>query len=176
MEKPKVNFVVFYCEILQVRQASGYQIAFGRKMIESEELLTLMPHRGRMFLISRVIKYDSGERSIEAEYDITEDCLFYDSLADGVPAWAGFEFIAQAISAIIGIEVREKGLSPKKGYILGISQTQISIPYFKTGSTLTIKSRELDGVDPVYIFTGEIFLNDREVLSGKLTVMDVYDK
>jgi len=146
------------------------------KMIEKEELLSIVPHRGRMFLLSRVIKYNTRERSIEAEYDITEDCLFYDSQADGVPTWAGFEFIAQAISALIGITDRENGLPSKKGYILGVSQMQIKLPFIKTGSKLTIKSRELDNVAPMYVFEGEIFLDDKEILAGKLTVMDVYDE
>ena len=144
-------------------------------MIEKEELLTLIPHKDRMFLISRVMEYNTKERIIEAQYDITEDCLFYDPAAKGVPAWAGLEFVAQGISALIGIRDREFGLPQKKGYILGVSHMQFKIPYFKPGSVLTIRARLTENMEPVCIFDGEILLNGEEVLSGKLTVIDVHD-
>ena len=145
-------------------------------MIEKEELLSLIPHKDRMFLLSRVTGYNIEKKSIEAQYDVTENCLFYDSQAGGVPTWAGIEFIAQAISALIGIKDRELGLPPKKGYILGISRMQFKLPYIKTGSIITIKTRCHESVDPIYIFEGEIFFNGEEILSGKLTVIDIYDQ
>jgi len=77
-------------------------------IIEKEELQTLIPHKGKMLLLSRVIEYDI-EHSVRAEYDITRNCLFYDPVLDGVPSWAGFEFIAQAVSVLTGIRKREKG-------------------------------------------------------------------
>lgn len=142
-------------------------------MIEKEELLSLIPHRGDMMLLDRINKYDMQEKYIEAEYDITEECLFYDKKHSGVPAWAGFEFVAQAISAFIGIRNRENGLPSKEGYILGVSQMEINIPFYKNGSTVKIKSRELENVHPVYVFQGEVLVDDKEALCGKLTVMEV---
>lgn len=145
-------------------------------MIEKEELLTLVPHRGKMMLLSRVKKYNLMEKSIEVEYDITEDCLFYDDKEEGVPSWVGFEFIAQSISAYIGIRDRENGIPPKEGYILGISHMNIGLTFLRRNSIITISSRELEGMDPVYVFEGEIFLNGQEVLSGKVTVMEVSEE
>jgi len=144
-------------------------------MIDREELCSIIPHSGDMMLLSRIINYDTSSKSIEAEYDITEDCLFYDQQEAGVPSWVGFEFIAQSISAFIGIRDRENGLPPKKGYILGVSQTQIGLPILKTGSIIKIKAKELDNVHPVYVFEGEIHLDDKEVLAGKITVMEIDD-
>ena len=140
-------------------------------MIEKEELQSIIPHSGRMLLISRVIDYSLEERRIETEYDITEDCLFYDSVSQGVPGWAGFEFIAQSVSAFIGIRDRGK-VKHQFGFILSVSQIAIGLPFFSAGSIIKIKAEEIDHVDSVYVFNGEIFLEDKKILTGKITVMD----
>ena len=145
-------------------------------MIEKEELLNIIPHKGKMMMLDRIKKYCIREKSIEAEYKITEDCLFYNEKEEGVPSWVGFEFIAQAISAFIGIREREKGIPPNEGYILGISQMNISLTFLKKNSIITINSKEIESMYPVYIFQGEIFLNGQEVLSGKITVMEAVDR
>ena len=142
-------------------------------MIEKEELLSLVPHRGKMLLMNKVLSYNLEEQSIEAEYHISEDCLFYDSAARGVPAWVGFECIAQTISALSGIRGKEKGAPPKTGFILAVSKLRIELPFYKTGSVLTIKSKEIESEYPVYIFGGEIFLGGKKALEGKITVMEV---
>jgi len=145
-------------------------------MIENEELLSIIPHRGKMLLLSKVTNYNTEERTIEAEYRITKDCLFYDSAIAGVPSWVGFEFIAQAICALSGIRNREKGGLPKIGFILSISQVQIAIPFLKTESIVVIKAKEIERADSVYAFLGEIILEGRPVLKGKLTVFDADDE
>jgi len=144
-------------------------------MIDKDGLAEIIPHRGSMMLLNKIVDYNLQEKSIEAQCFITPDCLFYDTDASGVPAWVGFEFIAQAISAFIGIRDRENGLPPKEGFILGVSHMRIDLPFFSKNSIITVKSRELDNVDPVYIFEGEILIDGKEVLAGKLTVMEVYE-
>ena len=143
--------------------------------IEKDELLSVIPHRGKMMLLTRVNDYNPEENSIEAEYHVTKDCLFYDSSVEGVPSWVGFEFMAQAVSAFIGIRDRNKK-SHKSGYILTVSQMRLGLPFFQNGSIITIKSWEVEGVDPVYVFHGEIFLDGKKVIEGKITVMDVQDE
>ena len=142
-------------------------------MIEKEELFSVVPHRGRMLLLSRVKGCNLDERIIEAEYDITEECLFYDPEAAGVPSWIGFELIAQTISAFSGIRDRETEKAPRIGFILSVSSMRTGISFFKTGSTAVIKAMEIGRMDSVYTFKGEIFLEGNKVLEGKLTVLDV---
>jgi predicted hotdog family 3-hydroxylacyl-ACP dehydratase len=145
-------------------------------MIEKEELLSIIPHRGKMVLLSRVNSYNLEERSIEAEYHVTPECIFYDPEIHGIPAWAGFECIAQAISAFSGIKYKEKGEPPKLGFILAVSQLSIELPFFKDGSIISIKAKELEDLSPVYLFYGELFFDNKKVFSGKLTVYDVDDE
>ncbi|MCL2270515.1 MAG: hypothetical protein FWC24_04135 [Treponema sp.] len=142
-------------------------------MVEKEELLAALPHRGRMLLLNKIREYNTKVMSVEAEYCITEDCLFYDSAAQGVPAWVGFEFIAQAISALTGIRDIENGVQPKIGFILGVSQVRIELPFFRTGAILTIKANQIETMDSLYVFMGEIIFGDKKVIDGKITVMEV---
>lgn len=142
-------------------------------MIEQEELLSVIPHRGRMLLLNKVRNYNTKELSVEGEYCITEDCLFYDSAAKGVPVWVGFEFIAQAVSALTGIGYRERGEVPKTGFILSISQLQIGLSFFAIGSIITIKAKQVDHMDSHFVFSGEIFVEGEKVLEGKITLIEV---
>jgi len=144
-------------------------------LIEREELQTLIPHKGKMMLLDRVIEYDI-EHSIRAEYTITRNCLFYDPVLDGVPAWVGFEFMAQAISVLTGIRKRAKGEKPNIGFILSIPSMRMGIPLFKNGSSVEVRAEETDCTDMIYTFEGEIFLEDKKVMEGKLMVMEVSDE
>jgi predicted hotdog family 3-hydroxylacyl-ACP dehydratase len=141
-------------------------------VIELEELQTLIPHKGRMLLLSRVIDYVFNQ-SVRAEYDVTENCLFYDPLLKGVPSWVGFEFMAQAISALSGITDRARGEKPKIGFILGISSMRMEIPVFASGSSVEVRVNEIDCTDMIYSYEGEAFLEGKKVMEGKLMVMKI---
>jgi len=145
-------------------------------LIENDELVSLVPHRGRMFLLSRVSKCDMKEYSVEAECDITEDCLFYDPIAGGVPVWVGFEFIAQAISVLFGLKRREMGKEPKIGFLMSISSMKTGVPVFKAGTRVGHQAKEISHIDMVYSFECFAFLDGRVVLEGKLTAMDVDER
>jgi len=139
---------------------------------EKEELQSLIPHRGKMLLLSRVKDYNPIEGYLCAEYDITEQCIFYDERVKGVPAWAGFEFMAQAISVLSGIRNRELGRKPKMGFILSIPFMHLDIPVFELGRTVEIRVRENDNMDLVYTFEGEALLDGVKAMEGKLMVME----
>ena len=140
-------------------------------MIETKDLPSIVPHRGRMLLLSRITGYNLEERSLEAEYHITESCPFYDPAIGGIPCWVGFECIAQAIAALSGISGREKGEKnekPRIGFILSVSKMQVLLPVLKSGSTVIIKVKELDCTDLVYNFDGQIFHEGTKVLKVHL--------
>jgi len=144
-------------------------------LIEPEELQTLIPHKGKMLLLDRVIDYNI-EGNIQAEYNITEDCLFYDPSVNGVPSWAGFEFMAQAVSALSGIRFRSRGEKPKIGFILNVQSVQILIPVFKNGSSLDIRMNEIDCTDMIYTYEGKILVKNEKIMEGRLMVMETNDE
>jgi len=136
---------------------------------------SIVPHKGKMLLLSRIIDYDLEEQTLSAEYDITEDCIFYNPAIKGVPAWVGIEFIAQAISALSGIRGHMSGEDPKVGYILSVSSMQIDNHFFKAGNTVQINVKESGSMDQVYNFEGAVLLEGKKVLDGKLTVIETTD-
>jgi len=145
-------------------------------IIEKDGLSSLMPHKGRMLLITGIREYDLDERSLCAECHITDENLFYDPVIGAVPSWVGFEFIAQAISVLSGLRARMKGEEPRIGFIMSVSSMRIEVPSFKAGSIVEIRVKQRDAFDLVYSFAGEIFLEGRKVMEGKLTVMDANDE
>jgi len=144
-------------------------------VIEQEELQTLIPHQGKMLLLSRVIEYDI-EHGIRAEYDITRNCLFYDPVLDGVPTWAAFECMAQAVSVLSGLRSREKGERPKLGFILSVPSMRIDIPLLKPGSPVEVRVQEVDCTEMIYTFEGTALVKGKKVMEGKLMVMEVSDE
>jgi predicted hotdog family 3-hydroxylacyl-ACP dehydratase len=145
-------------------------------VIEKDELPSIIPHRGKMLLLDRIIAFNPDEGSLEAEYHITEDCLFFDPAFGGVPGWAAFEFMAQAISALSGLRSRARGEKPRMGFILSVSSTHIGLPLLRTGSTAEIHVKEISSMDLVYTFEGVTFLEGAKVLEGKITVMELDEK
>ena len=144
-------------------------------IMEKDELSSLLPHKGKMLLLSRLREYDTRERTLTAEYDISGDCIFYDPELDGIPSWVSFEFMAQSISVLSGLAGRETGQLPKIGVILSVSNMELKLPLLKAGTTAIIHIQENCKIDLVYTFDCNVMLGDTPAASAKLTVMDVDD-
>jgi predicted hotdog family 3-hydroxylacyl-ACP dehydratase len=117
------------------------------------DVADLVPHSGTMSLLSRITAY--GEDWLEAEVDIHAASLFAE--ADGVPAWVGVEYLAQAIAAYAGLQERRKHAAPKIGFLLGTRRYEVSQPFFATGLTLTIRvQREMVAENGLHVFHGRL--------------------
>ena len=146
------------------------------ELIGKEELLSLVPHRSGMFLLDRINSYDLEEYSVEAEYDISENCLFFDSAAGGIPAWVCIEFIAQVISVLFGLKRREMGEKSRLGFLLSVSSMKTELPVFKVGSTVVLKAHKINCIDMIYTFDCSAFIEGKNVFKSKLTAIDVEDE
>lgn len=143
--------------------------------IEKHELVNLLPHKGRMFLLDRAVDVDFDEYSIKTQVDVTEQSMFYDETLGGIPSYVTFEYMAQSISALSGIDNRRRGLPPKVGVILSVSDFKTAVPVLKAGTTVTVLDVQQDIVDKVFSFSCTAYIGDTPVSSGKLTVMEVDD-
>ena len=94
----------------------------------------LLPHGPEMTLVHRFVSYDTTRSVVAA--DIDEQCVFFDGT--GVPAWAGIEYMAQAIAAHAGFEARRAAEPPAIGFLLGTRAYESFVDEFPAGSTLTI--------------------------------------
>lgn len=143
--------------------------------IDKNELINLLPHKGRMFLLDRAVDVDFDEYSITTQVDVTEQSMFYDETLGGIPSYVTFEYMAQSISALSGIDNRRRGLPPKVGVILSVSDFKTAVPVLKAGTTVTVLDVQQDIVDKVFSFSCTAYIGDTLVSSGKLTVMEVDD-
>jgi predicted hotdog family 3-hydroxylacyl-ACP dehydratase len=149
--------------------------AADRRTIENEELLGLLPHREKMLLISRVMEYDINKRYLKSEYDIRESCLFFDPALEGVPAYACFEFMAQAVSALSGLTGIYYNKPPMIGFILSVASLKIECPLFKAGDVIAITVTEEQRIGNVSVFQCSAVVADNVGVQVTLMVMDVED-
>ena len=143
--------------------------------IEKNELINLLPHKGRMFLLDRAVDVDCDKYCIKTQVDVSENSMFYDEALGGVPSYVTFEYMAQSISALSGIANSRRGKPPKVGVILSVSDFKTAVPVIKAGSTVTILDCQQDIVDKVFSFSCSAYIGETLVASGKLTVMEVDD-
>ena len=151
-----------------------------QQLIEHDELINYLPHKGKMFLLSRVTQHDVNNHTITSEYDITENCIFYEPEFDGVPTWAGFEFMAQGISALTGITNREKGREPLPGFILSVMEFKADIGYLKNNTTIKMKIREdyREETTHIYRYICELYAtkdDEKPSVTAKISVMETED-
>jgi len=102
--------------------------------MEMPDIRTLVPHAGPMVLLDRVVSAD--DENLCAEVRIRADSLF--CVAGEVGAWAGLEYMAQAIGAYEGYAARKRGEPIKVGYLLGTRCYECSRPVYTVGMLLRV--------------------------------------
>jgi predicted hotdog family 3-hydroxylacyl-ACP dehydratase len=91
-----------------------------------------------MLLLDRIVDHDLEDCRLAAEVDTAQDGLFYDADLGGVPAWVGFEYMAQSIAALSGVNSRLCGGEPKIGFIMSVRAFQTEVPAYRAGETLRV--------------------------------------
>lgn len=100
----------------------------------------LLPHRGDMLLIERVLARDPEGIRVEAKVDGN---AWYADENGAMPAWIGIELMAQAIAALVGLNAREQHLPPRQGLLLGTRVFTASVPVFARDATLVVAANEV---------------------------------
>jgi predicted hotdog family 3-hydroxylacyl-ACP dehydratase len=118
-----------------------------------------------MTLIEKLISYDALRSVATARID--ESNVFFEN--GGVPAWAGLEYMAQAIAAHAGFAARLRGEPPAVGFLLGTRAYVSSVANFPAGTWLSIS------VEPEVVEAGFARFNcsietDRVVATAVVTV------
>jgi len=125
----------------------------------------LIPHSGSMVLLDRIIDYD--DQGLTAELAVRGDGLLGDDKA--VPAWAGIEYMAQAIAAYAGVMARRVGEPIRLGFLLGTRRYTSNVAAFKVGATLTIWVKKIMQDDNLGVFDCRI-LGDGVEITANLNV------
>jgi len=132
----------------------------------------VIPHRGQMRLIDRLLAWD--EHSVVAELRVPADAIFGD--AHGVPAWVGVEYMAQTVAAWAGCRARGRGAEPSIGFLLGTRRYQADTDRFSAGALLRVEARcELMGDNGLGMFACRILQQDQVLASANISVFEPPD-
>ena len=148
------------------------------EFIDENEIADYLPHRGKMLLLSRIVGYDMEKRIIIGEYDITENCIFYEKEAGGIPSWVSFELMAQTVCALTGIAHKLFGRKILPGMILSVTGFKTKREWFKAGETVRMRMTEdyCDEESALYNFIGELFVageDETPAVTAKISAIEI---
>ena len=137
-----------------------------------DDIESVVPHRGAMRLVDRVVAVDAD--SVEAEAEVRADEPIME--VEGVPAWVGIEYMAQTIAAWAGCRARARGAEPQLGFLLGTRRYECSVSHFPIGSRLRIEARcEMLGANGLAQFACRILRDGRELAAANVSVFEPPD-
>jgi len=130
------------------------------------QLEDLVLHRGPMLLLDRVLEV--GDEHMIAEVDVTPEQIYCDP-ANGVPAWVGVEYMAQAAAALSGTWSIRNNEPIRLGLLIGCRRYISKVPAFSPGSVLQVHARlEVALDEELAAFNCEI-MDGAVIASGRLT-------
>jgi predicted hotdog family 3-hydroxylacyl-ACP dehydratase len=128
-----------------------------------------VPHRGAMSLLDRIEHCD--DQGVVACVRVPAEGLFLG--ADGMPAWVGIEYMAQAVAAWSGARARAGGGSPRIGFLLGSRRYEAQVPAFAIGADLRVFAHcELTSENGLGIFDCRIVHDGQVLATGRLSVFE----
>jgi len=140
--------------------------------VQSVAIEAVVPHRGRMLLVNRLLARDEGSVVVGAV--INADNLFVEDR--GVPAWVGIEYMAQAISAWAGCRGLARGEPARIGFLVGTRRYACRVRHFAIGARLRIEARrELFGDNGMGMFSCRILEGDSELALAQVSVFEPPD-
>jgi predicted hotdog family 3-hydroxylacyl-ACP dehydratase len=95
----------------------------------------LLPHRGMMLLLDRVIDFAGASAATEC---VPRSDAWYADGQGNMPAWIGIELMAQTVATHVGLQKRAEGLPPRHGALLGTRSYRSAVPSFQAGEMLHI--------------------------------------
>ena len=133
---------------------------------------TMVPHRGDMLLIDRVLHADHESVAVEAQ--VRGEGLFVQE--SGLPGWVGIEYMAQAIAAWAGARAQRRGEPVRRGFLLGSRRYETHRDTFPVGSTLRIDARcELIGENGLGLFDCRIHIDGALAAQARVSVFEPND-
>ena len=133
------------------------------------QVAELVPHRGTMSWLDRIISADTD--GVVAEADIDTDSLF---LRNGrLDVWIGIEYMAQAIAAWAGHRAQREGRSIALGFLVGTRRYDVHRQFFMPGECLRIEaSCELMADNGLGMFACRILVDGDIAASANLSVFE----
>jgi predicted hotdog family 3-hydroxylacyl-ACP dehydratase len=121
--------------------ASIYETAYAAGFPPIDGLL---PQRGTMKLLDRVVSFTEQTLVAEARVDAA---AWYADAAGAMPAWIGIELMAQAIAAHVALRLRIERRPAQPGVLLGARRYDVGVQSFARDGVLQVEVRETIKVD-----------------------------
>ena len=133
-----------------------------------------MSHGKNALLLDEILRVDAGR--LEARLVVRPGTYYSDS-SGNLPAWAGPEVMAQAISALSGWRsLRARGHLPGIGLLLGIRSYAAPAGDFLCGEILVVEVIESsEDEEGMAVFDGRIRRSGEVLATGTLTVFQPPD-
>ena len=137
-------------------------------------IVELIPHSPPMVLIENILNYE--ENSLTADISIAENCKFYVNDIQGVPSWAGIEYMAQAIAAFAGIQAKMINEPVKLGFLLGTRKYNMFEKSFQVGERYQIHAKQLY-VDSSGLASFDCFIaaDTKQIVQARLNVFETHN-
>jgi predicted hotdog family 3-hydroxylacyl-ACP dehydratase len=134
----------------------------------------LIRHRGIAALLDEICREDGS--GLEARLTVRPGTAYSDRVGN-LPAWAGPELMAQAISALSGLRsLQEHGRPAAIGLLLGVRSYRSAVEEFCCGEVLDVEVIESsEDEDGMAVFDGNIRRAGEVIASGVLTVFQPRD-
>lgn len=147
-----------------------------KRTIGRPEIEEYLPHKASMLFLDRLVDWDVEACVLEAEIDVRADSLLYNEELAGVPAWVGFEYMAQSIAALSGVHARSVlGAEPKIGFIMSVRAFETSVPAYSAGKTLRSRVSQLYREGSVASFECSVFMDGLAVTTAIVNAIETDD-
>jgi predicted hotdog family 3-hydroxylacyl-ACP dehydratase len=131
-------------------------------------LETLVPHRGRMLLVSAILDHSPDETTCAIE--IPADSFV--AASDGtVPPWTALEYMAQTVAVHAGLTAWQRGEPVKLGFLIGSRRVEFHAPP-RVGQSLGATVRRVWGEAALGLFACSLRdrTTGRVLAKGQLSV------
>jgi predicted hotdog family 3-hydroxylacyl-ACP dehydratase len=105
--------------------------------MNSYRIADVLPYAQPMLLLDELLEF--SDEHVSCAVHIRPHTMFCDG-GNGVPAWVGIEYMAQAMCAFSGVEEVRAGRKPSIGLLLGTRQYHSEVAWFAPGSDLVIRA------------------------------------
>lgn len=127
----------------------------------SYPLEELIPHRGTMKLVDKLVAFDEAEKSAVVEFTVKEKF-------EG--AHVAIEYMAQAAAVLAGIydKLENPENPPRIGFLMGSRKLKLELEKFDVGNAYTAKVTQVFSDENTGSFDATIFDGDKPVASATL--------
>ena len=102
----------------------------------------LVPHRGEVLLLDRVLKHEGDSTTARV---VVDRQTWLKSENGSVAAWVALEYMAQCIAAHEGIRARLEGRPPVRGSLAAAVGVRLYRSCFEAGELLRVRTRRVRG-------------------------------